>query len=51
MNLKLINVSTRKLRRAMRLPDGDLPAVAGDGTSKSAALRSWPIRRITAIRA
>jgi putative transposase len=39
MNLKLINVSTRKLRRAMRLPDGDLPAVAGDGTSKSAASR------------
>jgi putative transposase len=29
MNLMLINVSTRKLRRA--LPEGDLPAVAGDG--------------------
>src|SRR3974390_2838534 len=39
VNLMLINVSTRKLRRAVRLPDGDLPAVAGDGTSKSAASR------------
>jgi hypothetical protein len=29
------NVSTRKLRRAMRLPEGDLPVIAGDGTSKS----------------
>jgi putative transposase len=41
MNLMLINVSTRKLRRALRLPDGDLPAVAGDGTSKSAASRRF----------
>jgi transposase-like protein len=41
MNLMLINVSTRKLRRAVRLPDGDLPAVAGDGTSKSAASRRF----------
>ena len=41
MNLMLINVSTRKLKRAMRLPDGDLPAVAGDGTSKSAASRRF----------
>src|SRR5205814_8581213 len=37
MNLMLINVSTRKLRRAVRLPEGDLPAVAGDGTSKSSS--------------
>jgi hypothetical protein len=29
MNLMLINVSTRKLRRAVRLPEGDLPALAG----------------------
>jgi hypothetical protein len=29
----LINVSTRKLRRAVRLPEGDLPVIAGDGTS------------------
>ena len=39
MNLMLINVSTRKLRRAVRLPEGDLPAITGDGTSKSAASR------------
>jgi hypothetical protein len=41
MNLMLINVSTRKLRRAVRLPEGDLPAVDGDGTSKSAASRRF----------
>lgn len=41
MNLMLINVSTRKLRRAVRLPEGDLPAVFGDGTSKSAASRRF----------
>ncbi len=41
MNLMLINVSTRKLRRAVRLPEGDLPAVSGDGTSKSAASRQF----------
>ena len=41
MNLMLINVSTRKLGRAVRLPDGDLPVIAGDGTSKSAASRRF----------
>ena len=41
MNLMLINVSTRKLRRAVRLPEGDLQAVTGDGTSKSAASRRF----------
>ena len=41
MNLMLINVSTRKLRRAVRLPECDLPAVMGDGTSKSAASRRF----------
>jgi transposase-like protein len=41
MNLMLINVSTRKLRRAVRLPEGDLAAVVGDGTSKSAASRRF----------
>jgi putative transposase len=41
MNLMLINVSTRKLRRAVRLPDSDLPALVGDGTSKSAASRRF----------
>ena len=41
MNLMLINVSTRKLKRAVRLPEGDLQAVTGDGTSKSAASRRF----------
>ena len=41
MNLMLINVSTRKLKRAVRLPEGDLPVVSGDGTSKSAASRRF----------
>src|SRR4030042_412270 len=41
MTLMLINVSTRKLKRAVRLPEGDLPAVMGDGTSKSAASRRF----------
>ena len=41
MNLMLINVSTRKFRRSVRLPEGDLPAAAGDGTSKSAASRRF----------
>jgi len=41
MNLMLINVSTRKLARAVRLPEGDLPAAPGDGTSKSAASRRF----------
>ena len=41
MNLMLINVSTRKLKRAVRLPEGDLSAITGDGTSKSAASRRF----------
>lgn len=41
MNLMLINVSTRKYGRAVRLPEGDLAAAAGDGTSKSAASRRF----------
>src|SRR5215469_12362982 len=41
MNLMLINVSTRKMRRAMRLPEGDVPAPAGAGLSKSAASRHF----------
>src|SRR5258707_7227235 len=36
MSLMLINVSTRKFRRAVRLPEGDVPAPAGSGVSKSA---------------
>ena len=42
MNLMVINVSTRKYARAVRLPDdagGDLPAASGDATSKSAVSR------------
>jgi hypothetical protein len=31
MSLMLINVSTRKFRRAVRLPEGDVPAPAGAG--------------------
>src|SRR4030088_27610 len=41
MNLMLINVSTRKYRRAVRLPEGDVPAPAGSGVSKSAASRHF----------
>src|SRR5438105_3040034 len=41
MNLMLINVSTRKFRRAVRLPEGDVPAAAGSGVSKSAASRHF----------
>ena len=33
----------RKLRRAVRLPEGDLPAIVGDGTSKSAASRRFVV--------
>ena len=41
MSLMLINVSTRKFRRAVRLPEGDVPAPAGSGVSKSAASRHF----------
>ena len=41
MNLMLINVSTRKFRRAVRLPEGGVPAPAGSGVSKSAASRHF----------
>src|SRR5712671_4845468 len=41
MNLMLINVSTRTFRRAVRLPEGDVPAPAGSGVSKSAASRHF----------
>ena len=41
MNLMLINVSTRKFGRAVRLPDGDIPVKKGDGTSKSATSRRF----------
>src|SRR4051794_18570888 len=35
MNQMLINVSTRRFRRSVRLPDGDVVSIKGDGTSKS----------------
>ena len=41
MNLMLINVSTRKFRRAVRLPEGDVPTPTGAGVSKSAASRHF----------
>jgi len=41
MNLMLINVSTRRYGRAVRLPAGDIPAEAGSGLSKSAASRRF----------
>jgi putative transposase len=39
MNQMLINVSTRRFRRSVRLPDGDVASIKGDGTSKSAVVR------------
>jgi len=41
MNLMVLNVSTRKYRRAVRLPESDLPGIRGDGTSKSAVSRRF----------
>jgi len=45
MNLMLINVSTRKLRRAVRLPEGDLPVIAGTAPrSQRPRAGSWHCR-------
>src|SRR5271166_2783414 len=41
MNLMLINVSTRRFGRAVRLPEGDIPAASGAGVSKSAVSRRF----------
>jgi putative transposase len=41
LSLMLINVSTRKFRRAVRLPEGDIPTPSGAGVSKSAASRRF----------
>ena len=41
MNLMLINISTRRFGRAVRLPEGDIPAPPGAGVSKSAASRRF----------
>jgi len=41
MNLMLLNVSTRRFGRAVRLPEGDVPAKLGDSRSKSAVSRRF----------
>jgi hypothetical protein len=41
MNLMLINVSTRRFERAVRLPEGDIAAAPGTGVSKSAVSRRF----------
>jgi putative transposase len=41
MNLMLINVATRRFGRAVRLPEGDIPAATGAGVSKSAVSRRF----------
>jgi putative transposase len=41
MNLMLLNVSTRRFGRAVRLPEGDVPAQSGDSRSKSAVSRRF----------
>ena len=41
MNLMLINVSTRRFGRTVRLPTDDILATAGAGTSKSAVSRRF----------
>jgi putative transposase len=43
MNQMLINVSTRKFQRSMRLPEGDVPAPKGSGLSKSAVSRHFVV--------
>jgi putative transposase len=41
MNLMLLGVTTRRCGRAVRLPEGDVPAGHGAGVSKSAASRRF----------
>src|SRR5712691_9368582 len=41
LNLMLINVSTRRFGRAVRLPEGDISAAKGTGVSKSAVSRRF----------
>lgn len=41
LNLMLINVSTRRFGRAVRLPEGDISAANGTGVSKSAVSRRF----------
>lgn len=40
-NLMLINVATRRFGRAVRLPEGDIPAAAGASVSRSAVSRRF----------
>lgn len=37
----MLNVSTHRFGRAVRLPEGDVPTAPGDGRSKSAASRRF----------
>ncbi len=41
MNQMLINVSTRRFKRSVRLPEGDVPSPDGAGLSKSATSRRF----------
>ena len=41
VNLMLMNVATRKYRRAVRLPESAVPEQAGTGISKSAVSRRF----------
>ena len=41
LSLMLVNVSTRRFRRAVRLAEGDVPAGSGAGLSRSAASRRF----------
>ena len=41
IGLMVLNVSTRKYHRAVRLPESDLAKARGDGTSKSAVSRRF----------
>src|SRR3954467_5560046 len=50
MNQMLINVSTRKFRRSVRLPGGDVGSIPGDGTSKSAVSRKFVALSSTKLR-
>jgi putative transposase len=43
MNLMLINVSTRRYGRAVRLPAGDMPTFKADGRSKSSVSRRFVV--------
>src|SRR6185503_2281071 len=50
MNLMLINVSTRRFGRAVRLPEGDIVATPGAGLSKSAVSRRFVALSVERVR-